>query len=143
MPDESERNVVSVFAGETDLIQGELSVLVEHFLRWDARAGFVVVNLDRSVAGSGDAVDDALHLVFPGIVERKDDALLDPQGFIFVERVVASVVSAQTLLPELTIEGEGGAFANDADPFPVVGLFPEFLVSVDDLFDARDLASSD
>lgn len=142
MPDESIAYVFTVFPRETDLVERELAILVEYFLRRNARASLVVVDLDRSVSRTRDSIDDALHLVLSGFVEREDHAPLDPERFVFVEGVVPGVITAQTLLAELSIEGKRRAFANDPHTFTVVGLFPELLITDDDLLDARDLAAS-
>ena len=62
------------------------------------------MNLNRSIACTGNSIDDPLHLVLAGVVEGKDDSLLYAECLVFVERVVASVVATQTLLAEFTIK---------------------------------------
>ena len=143
MPDQSVLGVGAVGAREADLVQGKLSVLVEDALGGDPCTGLVVVDLDRAVPGPGDAVDDPLHAVLAGVIEGEDDALLEAENLALVEGVVAEVVPAEAVLAELSVVRERCVLADDSHPRRVVGLLPELVVAIDDLFHARDLVAAD
>ena len=119
-------------------VQGELAVLAQIGVGRQAVRGLVVVDLVHAPVLPHQAVDVALQLVAPSLVERHGDLVLEPQGGAIVERVMTAVVLADALHtgPAVVIRGQLGP--DDRDPVRVV-LVPAPVVPGQELVERRDL----
>ncbi len=143
MPDQANGFPRPVFGGDPDLVQSELAVLVQLALGGDPAAGLVVLNFDGAIPCPDDAVHDALHHILPRLIEVEGDPLLQPQGLVGIEGVMAAIEVAQAAHPQGSVEIFVEPRLDDSDALRVVLGVEIRVVAADHLLELGELLPAD